>query len=125
MPDTGAGLTAAELELERAAQAEALPLTATTYAKGGTTDATGGTAPTYPTARATGIAARLGDPTGLERELADRITTSSTKVLTLEWGAVLEATDRVTVAGTTYEVRALLTVPGYGTAVRAIVEAVS
>lgn len=122
---TAEGWTAAELAAEREAQAEGLPSRAAIYPKSATVDETGGQAPAWSTARDTNVPARIGDPSGSERDRGDRIVTSTTRVLTLEWGTTLEATDRVVIGATTYEVVADLTVPDVGTAVRALVESVA
>lgn len=109
-----------ELEGMRATALEAMPTTADVLARSVVADGTGGKVTTW-AARDTELAARLGNPQGAELDLAERLSTKRSYLLTLPWGTTLEGTDHVATGGVEYEVLALLESPVTGTTVRALV----
>lgn len=114
-------LTASDLAFMRATQDEALPDTCTIQQKTLTSDGMGGYTEGW-TDRATDVACRLAPATYRpgEQVIAEQQVGSSLWQLTLPAGQVIEASDRVVVAGVTYEVVGVHSGGAWETAKRAL-----
>lgn len=95
-------LTAGELELARADMAATLPDTCVVTRVTTVQNDSGGWTET--TVDADPIACRLGPVAGRERVLGGRLVEESDAVLTFEYDADIQGSDRITHDGTTYEV---------------------
>ena len=110
-------LSASDLTAMRAAQALALPDTATRTRKTYVSDGMGGQTPSEST---TSYACRLAPTSGREVEVAARVTSAVTFTVTLPYDADVVASDELTVNGRTFNVVAVLQGGTWATALRVL-----
>jgi len=110
-------LSASDLTTMRAAQALALPDTATRTRKTYVSDGMGGQTPSEST---TSYACRLAPTSGRELEVAARVTSAVTFTVTLPYDADVVASDELTVNGRTFQIVAVLRGEAWQTALRVL-----
>ena len=110
-------LSASDLTTMRAAQAAALPDTATRTRKTYVSDGMGGQTPSEST---TSYACRLAPTSGRELEVAARVTSAVTFTVTLPYDADVVADDELTVNGRTFQIVAVLAGGAWQTALRVL-----
>lgn len=110
-------LSASDLTTMRAAQALALPDTATRTRKTYVSDGMGGQTPSTTT---TSYACRLAPTSGRELEVAARVTSAVTFTVTLPHDADVVASDELTVGGRTLKIVAVLEGGAWQTALRVL-----
>ncbi len=114
-------LTAAELTAMRATQAEALPDSGTITRATLSSDGAGGQSESWGTGST--VSCRLGrlGQSGEERAIAERLTGVTPFVVTVPTGTDIRPEDRITIAGRTFEVAAVLATGAWETALRVAV----
>ena len=110
-------LSSATLTQMRAAQALALPDTATRTRSAYVSDGMGGQTPSTST---TSYACRITPTSGRELEVAARVTSAVTFTVTLPYDADVTADDVLAVNGRTFKVEAVLQGGAWATALRVL-----
>mgnify|MGYP000981949564 CR=1 FL=1 len=110
-------LSATEVAAMRAIQGEALPDTATRTRKALVPDGMGGHTETPSTET---YACRIAPTSGRELEVAARITSAVTFIVTLPYDADVVADDELTVNGRTFQIVAVLRGEAWQTALRVL-----
>ena len=110
-------LSASDLTTMRAAQALALPDTATRTRKTYVSDGMGGQTASETT---TSYACRIAPTSGRELEIAARLTSAVTFTVTLPYDVDVTADDELTVDGRTFKVVAVLAGGAWQTALRVL-----
>lgn len=114
-------LTSDEMEAMRAVQSAAMPDSCTVKRLTLTSDGAGGQSESWDTSAT--VSCRLGrlGQSGEERAIAERLAAMTPFVVTVPTGTDIQPEDRITIAGRTFEVVAVLATGVWETALRVAV----